>query len=418
VSATMRALADLLPADALSGAATDVGRGPARASAAAGRPPESVVRPGSTGEVAALMSWASREGVGVLAVGSGARAVPVSDDRPYVLLSTARLTGIDIYEAADLTLTAGAGTPFRTIAEALGAQEQWAPFDPPFVLERTLGGLVASGQSGPLWMGYGEVRNHVLGATVVTGDGRTLRLGGRVVKNVAGYDLLKAVVGSRGTLAVITSVCIRAFPRPAVDRLLVARGDSLDALADLAVAVGTAPVMPVSSVLVDEVAALPGGPRAAALLVRLHGAEATVEADRATLQAHLGRDLENVDAAASVLEEVRDRGADGPVVIEASARPSRLRSLLTALEALGAEALVLDTYAGRARLGGRTLDPGAFTRAKEAVERLGGALRVVRAPDRDAAALRGSAPSADEARLTMRLRSSFDPQDTLWPGRG
>src|SRR5680860_1056589 len=105
------------------------------------------------------------------------------------MLSTARMSGVEIYEPADLTLTAGAGTPLRELAEALAPHDQWLPFDPPDADGRTLGGLVAAGLSGPLAAGYGPLRNHVLGATVVCGDGRVLRLGGRVVKNVAGFDL-------------------------------------------------------------------------------------------------------------------------------------------------------------------------------------------------------------------------------------
>ena len=146
------------------------------------------------------------------------------------MISTARLNGIEIYEPADLTLTARSGTSLVDIAAELRSHSQWLPFDPPRLLDRTLGGFVATGQSGPLWMGYGELRNHVLGMTIVSGDGRLLKLGGRVMKNVAGFDLLKPIVGSHGRFGVITSVSIRAFPVPAVERVLVLRADSVSAV--------------------------------------------------------------------------------------------------------------------------------------------------------------------------------------------
>ena len=133
--------------------------------------PMSVLAPISADEVAEIMKWASREAVGVLPFCGGSRLPAVSEDHPYVAVSTSRLSGVEIYEAADLTVTAGAGTPFTTIDRVLRENRQWAPFNPPRVEDRSLGGLVALGESGSLWMGYGELRNHVLGMTVVTGDG-------------------------------------------------------------------------------------------------------------------------------------------------------------------------------------------------------------------------------------------------------
>jgi glycolate oxidase FAD binding subunit len=389
--------------------------------------PESVIRPASTEEVAELMAWASRDGVGVLPRGAapdGAgpatdlqRASGVPEGR-YVVVSSERLTGIDIYEPADLTITAGAGTSVRDIDGVLRAQEQWAPFDAPFMSERTLGGLVASGESGPLWAGYGELRNHVLGMTVVTGDGRTLRLGGRVVKNVAGFDLLKAMVGSRGSLAMITSVCLRAFPVPEVDRVLVLPGERLADLVPLAQKAVAAPVLPVSTVLVDHVPGLDGQ---SALVVRLHGARSTVDADQACLERHLGVALMSLGDRggdhAEVRQVVQDRGADAPTYLVASSLPSRLPVLVEALEALEPVSLVVDCYSGRARLGAVSLSTDAVTQALDTVERVGGALRVERWPIDRLPSPNSTTPSPDELDLTRALEETFDPMGVLWPSR-
>jgi len=137
----------------------------------------------STEEVADTLRWAAANDIGVLPVGSAARTAPPRRDGRFVVLSTDRLTGMEIYEPADVTLTAKGGTPLEEISDALRAHRQWLPFDPPGAAGRTLAGLVATGESGPVATGYGELRNHVLGATVVCGDGRVLRLGGRVVKD-------------------------------------------------------------------------------------------------------------------------------------------------------------------------------------------------------------------------------------------
>ena len=398
------ALASILPPEALT---PDTRRQPAL-----GRPPEAVVRPADVEEVARVMSWATREGVGVLPVASGARTSRVGRDGRYVALDTRRLSGIEAYEAADLTLTAGAGTPFSSVSDALAEHGQWAPFDPPHVDRRSLGGLVALGESGPLRTGYGELRNHVLGCTVVTGDGRILRLGGRVVKNVAGFDVLKAVVGSRGTLAVVTSVTLRAFPVPQVDRVLGRFAPSVEALLEETQQVGRAPVLPVSCVLVDGVKSSGAD---AALVVRLHGARETVDVDQRRLEDHIGVPMETLEPAEWA--DVPDHAEDHDVVIEASCRPSRLAPALEAVRALGPESIFVDGYAAMVRVGLSDTTAEALEEAREGIEGAGGALRVRSRrvdPGLEAA---GSRPTSGEERLIHRLQEAFDPGGVLWPAR-
>jgi len=419
--------------------------------------PDLVIAPGSADEVATVLAWAARERVGILPVASGRRVGTSAPQRPYVALSTHRLTGIEEYEAADLTITARAGTSMESIDAALGDSRQWAPFDPAHVSRRSVGGLTAMGDGGPLRTGYGDLRNHVLGAKVVTGDGRILELGGRVVKNVAGFDVLKAVVGSRGTLAVITSVCLRAFPVPAVDRVLIARGSAPHELLSLARAVATAPVMPASSVIVDRLGATDGD---AALVVRLHGARATVDAEQRRLERHARHHFDapgdgGAEAGApgavieSVLRDVRDHATAGELRLEASGRPSRLREILEALGPLGVEEIAIDAYGGRVRACGSLPGVAALEEARHAVERSGGAIRYAAAGGPDAGssaqvpsaagaarasdaadapgasdAAGGSAASAgtrfseQEATVIRRLVLAFDPETVLWPARG
>lgn len=401
-------LAAVLPRSAV---ATEVGD-PREHPSPSGRPPDAVVRPTSEEEVAALMAWATREGVGVLPMGSGRRARPVCGEGRYVCLRTDGLAGIREYEPADLTVSAGAGTLFERVTSALAEHAQWAPFDPPSSHERSLGGLVATGASGPLHMGYGELRNHVLGLTVVSGDGRILRLGGRVVKNVAGFDVLKAVVGSRGTLAVVSTVVLRAFPLPLVDRTLFVEGASVQDLLHHALEVGTAPVLPASSVIVDALAETGGRP---ALVVRLHGAEATVDADQRRLEDHVGLPFNigsRMDATA-----VRDHASRGDAVLSATARPSRLRDVLDAVQELAPTALSIDGYGGRIRATSAVPTADAIDSVRRRVEGFGGALRLF-APSMDGRdAELGSRPRPGEQALIDGLRAAFDPGGVLWPAR-
>jgi glycolate oxidase FAD binding subunit len=349
-----------------------------------------------------------------LVVASGARLhVSHPIEQPFLVLCTDRLNGMETYEPADLTLTAGAGTPMGTLATQLHANRQWLPFDPPYADERFLGGLVATGESGPLWMGYGELRNHVLGLTLVTGDGRTLHLGGRVVKNVAGFDLLKAVVGSRGRLGVITSVCVRAFPEPARERLLVLHAEAAKALVPAARAIGTAPIMPVSSVIVAGVGGVPG----ARLLVRLHGAEATVEADRKTLERHCGVTFETSLDPTRMLVAARDHVTTGELVVRLSVLPSRLPDAFAAVhDLLGERALVADTYRASVRMAAAQDDGKGIGRLRARVEALGGALAISAARGVDVRSLASGVP-APAASLTKSLEQVFDPKGVLWPNR-
>lgn len=347
---------------------------------------EAVVRPQAVAEVAAVLRWAGAAGARVVPVGTGRHLPARAPDVPYILLSAAALDAVEIYEAADVTLTAGAGMGIGALLAATGENDQWLPFDPPDVGGRTLGGLVAAGESGPLAAGYGELRNHVLGATVVCGDGRILRLGGRVVKNVAGFDLLRPVVGSRGELGVVTSVTVRLFPLPAVDRLLVVEGESVEALVPPARAMATAPVLPASIVLgrVDG---------ASRLLVRLHGARDTVDADHGTLLTHAGvrADALEGDEARALAERFRDAGSETESV-SLYGRPSQLADLIGRAVASEADTIVADAYRCSVRASGE------------------GAAGLV---PLDAASR--PSPAVDE--LAAGLRRVFDPDGVLWSAR-
>jgi glycolate oxidase FAD binding subunit len=400
-------LAGVLPPEALA----DGLAGEAVAAAREGA--EAIVRPASTDEVAQTLRWAAANGVGVMPVGSGERAPSVRRDGSFLLLSSDRLRGLEIYEPADVTFTARAGTPLTEIGTELGVHRQWLPFDPPNVSRRTLGGLVASGESGPVGTGYGELRNHVLGATVVCGDGRVLRLGGRVVKNVAGFDLLRPVVGSRGRLGVITSLCLRACPSPDEDRVLALRADAISDLAEVARAVRTAPVLPASSVLWVPASA---GESGAVLVVRLHGPAPAVAADQETLERRAGIAFET--GMDDLVRPARDGAVDGAVTVRLSVLPSKLfECLALARERLGGGEIVADTYAGRARVALDGVDPGRLGVLQEKIEALGGALSVETVSGGLALEELGTRSSRAERELTAQIERVFDPEGVFWPCR-
>ncbi|MGA7951533.1 MAG: glycolate oxidase subunit GlcE [Thiobacillaceae bacterium] len=137
------------------------------------------------------------------------------------VLDTRTLSGIVDYQPKELVLTAQAGTPLADIEALLAESNQMLAFEPPhFSGAATLGGCVASGLSGPRRPYAGSVRDFVLGVRMIDGNGQALRFGGQVIKNVAGYDVSRLMVGSLGTLGMITEVSLKVLPRPAADTTL------------------------------------------------------------------------------------------------------------------------------------------------------------------------------------------------------
>jgi glycolate oxidase FAD binding subunit len=163
------------------------------------------------------------------------RAVPGTE------LNTSGHAGIVCYDPAELVITARAGTPLREVEAALAAQRQRLPFEPPsFGESATLGGTVASGLAGPARASFGPLRDYVLGVRILTGDGRVLRFGGEVIKNVAGYDVARIMAGAFGTLGVLLDVSLKVLPCPVASRTLSLERNDEDALIELGRLAGTA----------------------------------------------------------------------------------------------------------------------------------------------------------------------------------
>jgi glycolate oxidase FAD binding subunit len=178
----------------------------------------------------------------VLARGGGTK--PALSDPPEgtVTLDVSGLAGIEDYDPEELTFTAGAGTPLGEIRDALAENGQYLPFDPPLATAgATLGGAVAAGTSGPLRYRNGGVRDFILGVRFLDGEGRAVRAGGRVVKNAAGFDLSKLMVGSAGRLGVMVELSFKVFPQPQAWATLTLDCDGLDQALGVIGALATAP---------------------------------------------------------------------------------------------------------------------------------------------------------------------------------
>jgi glycolate oxidase FAD binding subunit len=179
-----------------------------------GVPVERSASPESASELAAVLGEAHAAGLSLAAVGGGSKLHLGNPPRPvHLAVHTARIRGIVEYEPGNLTVSVRAGTTLEDLQQLLGAENQFLPLDPPHLDRATLGGLTACNSSGPIRFRYGTVRDMLLGIRVVLADGTQTKAGGKLVKNVTGYDMCKLYAGSLGTLGVITELTFKVQPK-------------------------------------------------------------------------------------------------------------------------------------------------------------------------------------------------------------
>ena len=198
------------------------------------------VSPASAEEISEILKLASAEHWTVVPAGGMTWLKSTAN----IIVSTLRLNQIIEHEPADLIAIAQAGVRLSDFNAKLAENGQWLPLDPPDDGRATLGGVVATGIGGPQQFGYGRPRGSVIGMNVVLADGSMIKAGGRVVKNVAGYDLCKLFTGSFGSLGIITELNFKLRPRPAHEATVIGRGAVEDIL--------EARLFPVAAEIVSE----------------------------------------------------------------------------------------------------------------------------------------------------------------------
>ena len=382
------------------------------------------VRPTSARALADTLRDADAEGLAVVPRGNGSQQhVGNPPSRADLVLETTALSGILEHNPADLTVTVAAGTSLRELQAALARAGQRLALDPPGAEAATVGGIIATNASGPRRQRHGTLRDLLIGTRAALVDGTIARAGGKVVKNVAGYDLDKLYIGSLGTLAIVVEATFKVLPLPAREEALVARFDDLrDAVAcgaalartalrpaaleahDLdgdatLVVVAEGEAAPVARVL-DE----------AARIAREHGARATER--RA--------DVEGLLAVSRAIA-----GGDG-AVLRASLPLAATSAYVAALRQSGAERTVRGGVAAHAGAG---IVRARFAGDAEAVrEAVLAAAALAKSLDGDAWIERASDPLRDALPdvwlgepaaffLMRRIKHEFDPKGTLNPGR-
>jgi glycolate dehydrogenase FAD-binding subunit len=186
--------------------------------------PAAAVRPGTSEEVAEIVKFAASEKLALVPTGARTKlGIGYAPSRYDLALDVTRLNKVIAYDPGDLTLSVEAGLPLAGLAQVLAEHRQFLPLPVPFANRTTIGGLIASGVDSPLRQFYGTARDFLLGMEYVTGEGVATKSGGRVVKNVTGYDIHKLMIGALGTLGVITRVNFKTFPMPLATRGFIAR---------------------------------------------------------------------------------------------------------------------------------------------------------------------------------------------------
>ena len=307
------------------------------------------------------------------------------------VLDLAPYSGIVAYEPKELVLTVKAGTPLAEVERALERERQMLAFEPPrFGGGSTIGGAVAAGLSGPRRPYAGSLRDFVLGTRIVNGKGEDLAFGGRVIKNVAGYDVSRLMAGALGTLGVITEVSFKVLPRPATEITLsyaLAEADATQRVNEWA-----GRPLPLSAT------AWLGG----RLLVRLSGAESAVRAARAKMGGDEATDLPDFWSA------LRDHR----IAFFAEPRPLWRMSVKPTAAPIATRHHQLVEWGGGLRWVSGEMDAGVV---REAAQRAGGHATLFRHGEKSAGVFHPLQPAL--LKIHRRLKESFDPFGILNPGR-
>jgi glycolate oxidase FAD binding subunit len=398
---------------------------------------EGTLKPRDIGDVEAVVKWALGDGKSLDIVGQGSKRAIGRPAQHGATLDLTGLTGITLYEPQELVISARAGTALADIEAALAAEGQTLAFEPidygPVLGEPegrgTIGGMVAANLAGPRRIKAGAARDHFLGVTAVSGRGETFKSGGRVVKNVTGYDLCKLLAGSWGTLGIMTDITMKVLPRPETEATLVLFGlDERAATEAMTKALGSphdvSGAAHIPEYLTPRMPIM--GRTDAATLLRIEGVAPSVRhrvggLERELRQPQMGR----LDEAASralwrAIRDVKPLAANSDLgsrpLWRVSTAPAKGCELVGRISP--ASQLFFDWGGGLVWIAPPAAPDCGAAGIRRAVAEVGGHATLVRGPASSRAAIDVFEPLAGPlGALTRRVKESFDPKGVLNPGR-
>ena len=395
------------------------------------------VFPGSVQELSEVMKLAHRETWTVVPAGAGTWTHIGDPLDANLVISTARLNQILEHEPADLIATAQAGVTLDSLNRTLAQRGQWLPLDPPDNDCATLGGVVATALSGAQRPGYGTPRNFVIGMRVVLADGQLVKAGGRVVKNVAGYDMCKLFTGSYGTLGIITELTFKLRPLPASEITVLSVG-SMKAALDAGRSILAARLLPVAVELISEEMAtrlnVEISHGSVLMLIRFAGIEKTVayqvEEAITILRDQPGiTDIETLSDDQGLWRRLAavPLKSSHSVSWRATVQPAHLGQFVDGVEREYSDAFFsLAWQAGVADGRIRVLDNTTrdtqkavemVRRMRAVAESLSGSLVLENAPEQAISEIDSWGGFGSSAILMKRVKEQLDPQGLLSPGR-
>jgi len=390
--------------------------------------PQMVAEPGTAEDLARALRWAHDARLKVAPRGGGTKLgwgnPPATCD---LVLSTARLNRVLEHAWADMTVIVEAGCRVADLQKALAAHGQQLALDPLWPERATIGGILSTNDSGTLRIRYGSLRDLVIGITVALPDGTLAKSGGKVVKNVAGYDLAKLFTGGLGTLGVIVQAIFRLHPLPRESRSLSFSGTP-ESLNQLLLAVQASKLTPTGL-------QLRGAPGSAQLDIRFDGTVAGIEAQVKEAQKIAGS-IASAGATAKVWSShqvIWDSSAAVPTLVaKFSVLPSQLARVCAAVErtaeaqSLAWQVVAQSVGAGYAQLevkkqaGNEASEQGlrtALVSLRKEVAQLGGTVVALSCPVAIKRGLDVWGPPSDALPLMVRIKQHFDPDGTLNRGR-
>lgn len=404
--------------------------------------PSAVVRPATLEELGRVMATAWKHGLAVAPWGGGTRmALGNPIKRLDVVVDLSRLCRVIQHNPADLTVTVEAGITLSRLQETLAEHGQFLALDPPLPHRATVGGTLATGVSGPLKWQSGHLRDTVIGMKVVQADGRTVKSGGQVVKNVSGYDMARLHIGGLGTLGIIAEVSFKLTPLPRREATLLAAFDDARCCLDTGLQVFHSDVAPLSLVAFNEgvghVAGLEARP--CALAIRLGGRPLTLERQvrecMALCRQAGATAIESLPEAqaADLWRRLADFGWDEAarpaLACRAMVVPSRVRELVKAIAAGNGSdprpAFVAYPGYGNVMLqwhyeAGEMSSEAAYetlSQARQVAHSLDGRLVIERCPPEVKARLDVWDEVGESLAIMRRLKEQYDARGILNPGR-
>jgi glycolate oxidase FAD binding subunit len=389
--------------------------------------PDVVVAPSSEQELATVLREANEYGLAVIPFGAGRHMTLGNAPKEYdVALSMAQLNRVVAHEPADLTVTVEPGARLSDLEALLAQHNQFLPLDPPGGDAATVGGLIASAVQGPLRHAFGSARDWLIGVRVVHADGRMSKAGGRVVKNVTGYEMTKLYTGSFGTLGVISEATFKLMPAPAMTRTVAAYFHSPHAAATFAFAAQDAGLSLYSAELLSPPAAFAViGQARWAVLMRaagtMNGVDRTLR-EIAAIGAGVQASIEEAGDAA--WRRWSDVFALGELALRLSVAPSAIADAMEVLDRrfAGAAATLSSTIsAGVLRANLRPSQDhrasALVAHARAVASRHEGFVVVEAAPPSFKRQEDVFGPLRPDFAIMKRLKDEFDPRRTLSPGR-